>query len=58
MICDLHGGDREVHLFSSCRLASQTKEVGSSTLQQLHEQGEQMDRIARDNAKVKSNLDT
>jgi len=48
----------ESSLARTLRTAEQTKNLGAETLHKLHEQGEQMDRIANDSAKVKANLDT
>ena len=48
----------ESSLQRTLRLAQSTANVGANTLQQMHEQGEQLDRIARDEQKVKANLDT
>jgi hypothetical protein len=39
------------------RTAVATRDVGAATLQQLEQQGEQMQRIKGDQAKVKVNLD-
>jgi len=48
----------EDSLQRTLRLADTTRGIGATTLQQMHEQGEQLDRIAKDEAKVKANLDT
>ena len=40
------------------RMAQATRDVGASTLMQMHEQGEQLNRIATDEAKIKNNLET